>query len=83
MLLEVQRQAEGGEEEPGVLPVAVVVPPTLASGSSQALRPGLTVTVLGRLDIEVDYSFDAPRAYHSIIAYQIETASYPFGQELL
>jgi hypothetical protein len=74
LLLEVRRQADMGQDEPGVLPVALVLPPPLAA-ERFAFRPGDNVTVFGRLDVEVDYSFDSPRAYHSVIAHQIETSN--------
>jgi hypothetical protein len=37
------------------------------------LRPGVAISVTGKLDVEVDHSFKTPRAYHSVIAQRIET----------
>lgn len=75
LLLEVERQTEDGGDEPGVVPVTVVLPPKLANTKLSGLHPGAAISVVGRLDVEVDHSFKTPRAYHSVVAQRIETDS--------
>ena len=71
-VLDVSRQASEGHAEPGVVPVALLIPPRLAARKLASLRPGEAVAVLGMLEVEVDYSSETPRAYHAVIAEQIE-----------
>ena len=71
-LLEVSRQGPGVEGEPGVVSVALLVPPRLAEMRLRRLRTGSTVAVIGMLDVDVDLSGATPFAHHVVIAQHIE-----------
>lgn len=70
-LVEVSPQDLGVEDEPGVVPVALLVPP-LGGDELPALRSDSAVAVIGMLDIDVDLSGHVPLAHHVVITQHIE-----------
>jgi hypothetical protein len=79
LVLEAPRRTAAGEGEPGVIQVLLALPPQLATSAAATLQPGRAVSVVGMLDVDVDLSVGSPRAYHSVIAQQIETVADPFA----
>jgi hypothetical protein len=70
LILDVRRE---GDDDPGVVPVVLALPPTLISPDDlAALRPGRPILVIGKLQVDVDYTLETPMAYHSVVAHRIE-----------
>ena len=81
-LLEVSREAIEGEAQPGVVPVTLLLPPSLVATQLDDFRPGRVMTIVGMLDVDVDHSPPGrPRAYHSVIAQRIEAVADPLAVE--
>jgi hypothetical protein len=70
LVLDVHRE---GDDDPGVVPVVLALPPTVISPNDlHALRPGRPILVIGRLQVDVDYTLEMPVAYHSVVVNRIE-----------
>lgn len=72
LLLEVPRRGPGGFEEPGVVDVPIVLPPAIAPTVLSRFERGHLVSVVGLLDIDVDYSESRPRSWPAVIAERVD-----------
>jgi hypothetical protein len=71
-LLEVPRVAPGGDDEPGVLGVLLVLPPWVESEVAKHRAARTLVAVRGMLDVDIDRSSRTPVAHHTVIAERVE-----------
>ncbi|HEX8647699.1 MAG TPA: hypothetical protein VF715_12420 [Thermoleophilaceae bacterium] len=70
VVLDVHRE---GDDDPGVVPVVLKLPPSVVDeGELEALWAGRPILVIGKLDVDVDYTAETAVAYHSVIAHRIE-----------
>lgn len=70
MVLDVRRE---GDDDPGVVPVVLALPPTVVEARHlKELWPGRPILVVGKLEVDVDYASERPVAYHSVVAHRIE-----------
>jgi hypothetical protein len=74
-LLEVPRRQPGGRREPGILYLAVAVPPKLADIALGCMGAGRQVAVVGMLDVELEHAEPGPDARHAVIAESMEPLS--------
>ena len=72
-VLQVTRESLEGGSEPGAFDVLLVLSPGLESATSAKLSGGETVTVVGRLNVDIHYSQKPPIAHYSVIAQRIES----------
>jgi hypothetical protein len=76
-VLEVARETLDGDGDAGVFDVLLVLSPGLTSSLGQRAQAGDTATVVGRLNIDVQYSHKPPLAHYSVVAHRVELVPTP------